>query len=140
MLGFLRRQRLWILVIVLFVAAVCAWWAVDTFVSPILERMRSHCVEDSSVDHDCLVAEYTKALARFTFSLVLVTFILGVGTFIAAMAAVQAAGHIPRVERAISPVVSVSGSSRARGLVSIRASTTSGKRPLSLHGYRSMRD
>ncbi len=56
--------------------------------------------EQRHVEFDCMVAEYTKILARFTLWLVVATTVLGVGTFVAALAAKAAADHIPVVERA----------------------------------------
>jgi hypothetical protein len=54
----------------------------------------------SHPEYDCLVAEYTKALARITVALVGATGVLGIATFFAAIAALRAAEHLPIVERA----------------------------------------
>jgi hypothetical protein len=73
----------------------------DQSLMPLLKRQATfHCVHHGVVDHECLVAEYTKALTRVTGWLVLATALLGAGTLMAALAARRTIQHMALSERA----------------------------------------
>jgi hypothetical protein len=78
---------------------------------PSSEELRANCPKPigleqhdagdrTNMEYDCLVAEYTRALARVTVWLVGVTGLLAIATLTAAIAAKRSADHIPITERA----------------------------------------
>ena len=76
----------------------------DPAAIPPIEETRTDSDErpkgSGHVEYDCLVAFYTRFLARFTMWLVGATLVLGIGTCIAGFAAFRATTHMLIVERA----------------------------------------